>query len=161
MSKQIANPPYETLADYLEQTLQAQRNIQICAENCPIIDMLRHIDTNDLLKNFRSQPKDTTWHLHNLGHNPKFAGYRCLLAAIPLLTNDSSLLMKEIYLEIMHQCNYYDTRNMERAIRTAIRDAWERRDPKIWSHYFPSDTDGYIKKPTIKQFIYRLAEEIE
>jgi len=160
MQKQLAAPHYETLADYLEYTLQTKRDIHVCIENCPIIDILRYINPEDLSRVFGHQPRDTAWHLHRLGFNPKFYGYRCLLVAIPLLASNPTMLMKEIYLEIVKQCNYRDSRSMERAIRTVIQDAWERHDPKIWSQYFQYNQEGDIEKPTVKQFIYRLAEEI-
>lgn len=161
MQKQLATPRYETLVDYLEHALHTNRDMHICIENCPMVDILRYIKPEDIINNLNIQPRDTAWHLRRLGFNPKLSGYRYLLVAIPLLASNPDMLMKEIYIEIFKQCDQGDSRSMERAIRTTIQDAWEKHDPNIWSQYFQPNQDGNIIKPTVKQFIYRLAEEIE
>ena len=161
MHKLTISTQPKTLADYLEHTLHATRNLHVCIENCPVIDTLRYITTEDLIRELSTPPKDTIWHLRRLGFNPKLSGYRCLLASIPFVANNPAALMKEVYIQISKQCGYSDDRCMEHTIRTAIHDAWERRDPQIWAQYFPTNQDGDVEKPTVKQFISRLAEELE
>lgn len=98
--------------------------------------------------------------LRVLGVEPKLAGYRCLIHAIPMVADDPSVLLKEIYPDIAKQCYLNDYRCVERTIRSAIWKAWENRDDAVWSQYFPRNKTGEIIRPTNKEFIARLAEEL-
>lgn len=98
---------------------------------------------------------NAAWHLRALGINPKLSGYRCLLIGIQLLSNNRNLLLKEIYPTMAKVCAIRDLRCIERVIRTAIKNAWENRNPDIWTRYFPGNN-----RPTNKEFMTRIAEEL-
>lgn len=95
------------------------------------------------------------WHLRVLGINPKLSGYRCLLTGIQLLSDNPRLLMKQLYPMIAKLRGYRDMRCVERAIRTAIKNAWENRNVVIWKRYFSTNN-----RPTTKEFMVRIAEEV-
>lgn len=42
---------------------------------------------------------------------------------------------------------------VERAVRSVIEDAWLRRDEAVWRLYFTADHQGYVPRPTNKEFI--------
>ena len=95
--------------------------------------------------------------LHELGIPVHRIGYRQLCIAIPLAARDPSLhITKELYPYIASRFGYSNWHPVERAIRSAIYDAWNRRDTAIWNLYFP----GYEKVPPNKLFILELAERI-
>lgn len=104
--------------------------------------------------------KKTAQLLHKLELNVKLTGYRCLICAIPMVADNPSVLLKEIYPDIAKQCCLSDYRCVERTIRSAIWKAWENRDDAVWSQYFPRNKAGEIIRPTNKEFIARLAEEL-
>ena len=80
--------------------------------------------------------------------------------AINLVAVDPWLLMKEIYPDVGVVCCLNDYRCVERTIRSAIRKAWDNRDDAVWSQYFPRNKAGESIRPTNKEFIARLAEEL-
>lgn len=93
-----------------------------------------------------------------LGIRTKLDGYGYLLDAIPLAARNPGISMtKELYPEIgkRHRVN---GGQVEKAIRSAVRSAWERRDEEIWRMYFLPGPDGRVPRPTNGAFITRLAE---
>ena len=81
-------------------------------------------------------------------------GYQQLCMAIPLFAADKSIsFSKELYPQIARQLGCSDGRAVERAIRRAIRYAWEHRDPVLWDAHFPG-----LRQPSNKCFISTLAE---
>lgn len=103
---------------------------------------------------------EAAWHLRLLGINPKLSGYFCLIAGIQMLANNPHLLLKEVYPVVAGLCELNDVRCVERAIRTAIHNAWVRRNVLIWEQYFPATGQGNKSKPTNKEFMIRIAEEL-
>ena len=88
-------------------------------------------------------------------------GYLYLQAAIPLFADDPSQRMdKELYPKVASLLGVTGTKNIERSIRSAIKDAWKRRDPEIWKKYFPDGTVTKATGPCNKLFISRMAEEM-
>ena len=47
---------------------------------------------------------------------------------------------------------------VERAIRQAIHESWNKRNDRVWLMYFCSGKEGIIPRPTNAEFISRLAE---
>ncbi len=115
---------------------------------------------NHLVRNCKECLHTTAWHLRLLGFKSKFSGYFCLLAGIQLLASNPHLLLKEVYWTVAGLCELNDARCSEHVIRTAINDAWMNRQVSIWSRYFPVNDQGDIDKPTNKEFMTRIAEEI-
>ena len=95
--------------------------------------------------------------LHELCRGVHRLGYIHLTLAVPMYARDKTQsLSKEIYPPIAARFGYADWHCVERSIRTAILDAWERRDPEVWRRYFPEET----KASTNKKFIAALAERL-
>lgn len=85
-------------------------------------------------------------------------GYKQLLLLIPCYALDSNQsLSKELYPYAADYFGYASWQPVEHAVRVAILDAWERRDPEVWEKYFP----GMKKPPSNKQFIATLAERLK
>lgn len=102
--------------------------------------------------------RDPTIHLlHHLGISTHRNGYKCLTVVIPCYAMDpGQSLTKEIYPYAAACFGCADWHSVERSIRSAIQDAWERRDPEIWAQYFTNQK----KVPSNKQFIAVLAEKL-
>ena len=125
----------------------------------------RLLDMVDRHNKANFQQKPTYMHatelLLSLNFDTKRKGYHYLQAAIPLFAEDPSQgICKELYPEVAQLLNVQEKNNVERSIRSAIEDAWQRRDPKIWSIYFPPGMVTRKKGPSNKLFISRLAEEL-
>lgn len=96
--------------------------------------------------------------LHELGFGSHRLGYKQLLILIPGYALDpSQSLTKELYPAVAKQFGYISWKPVEHAVRGAILDAWERRDPAIWNAYFR----GARKPPTSFQFIATIAELVK
>lgn len=92
-----------------------------------------------------------------LGLRMSLSGYECLLTAIRLIREKPDQgLTKELYPEVAKICGGSSQR-VERAIRSVIRDAWLRRDDRIWMAYFPRNRKGEISQPKNGDFITRIA----
>ncbi len=98
-------------------------------------------------------------HLHTLRFPTHLDGYRQLCVGIPLFAQNPGMrLSKELYPAIAKQFGLPDARTVEHSIRKAIHAAWAKRDPVVWTKYFPPKPDGAIPCPTNKEFISHLAE---
>lgn len=96
--------------------------------------------------------------LHELGIAVHRIGYKQLRIGIPRFAQDDSMsLTKELYPYIAHELGCSDWRTIEHSIRGVILTAWERRDPEVWTAYFPACR----KAPSNKLFIATLAERIK
>lgn len=85
-------------------------------------------------------------------------GYRQLLLLIPCYAMDSSQsLSKELYPYVAEEFGYVSWKPVEHAVRVAILDAWERRNPEAWEKYFPEGK----KVPSNKKFLATIAERIK
>ena len=96
--------------------------------------------------------------LHALGIAVHRRGYQQLCIGIPLYARDvTQSLTKELYPTIARELGYPDWRSVERAIRSAICDAWGNSRSAVWAVYFPDAR----KPPSNKEFIATLAERIQ
>lgn len=96
--------------------------------------------------------------LRRLGFAPHHAGYRILLAAIPLYAgNNTRYMTKELYPALAKQFGYFKTTGIERSIRYAIAEAWGNGDPELWDAMFPASD----KAPSNMLFLATLSESIE
>ena len=103
----------------------------------------------------------TARHLRALQMNITYSGYKCLLTAIPAFKEDpEQLLYKELYPKIAQACGLNDERCVDRVMRFAIQDAWERRCLRVWLCYFPENENGDVDCPTCKEFIKAIADMI-
>lgn len=91
-----------------------------------------------------------------LGLSPKRRGFHYLDAALALYHADSGIsVTKELYPTVARQFDTTAT-SVERAIRTAIQDAWNHYDGKLWRQYFSSTPSGYVPRPTNAEFLSKL-----
>lgn len=134
---------------------------------CPTVSSLC-LRIRDLASRFNQHPNSaephtvTAHHLRQLGFPVRRAGYRYLLAAIPLYAeNPNQYLTKELYPKVAKRCNGKDNRAVEHAMRTVIDYAWSHRDNTIWRKYFTPGPRGTIPCPSNKEFISRLAELVD
>ena len=85
-------------------------------------------------------------------------GYRQLTVLIPCYAlDDDQGLTKELYPFAATYFGSPSWQAVERAVRSAIEEAWARRRPEVWEAYFP----GRDKPPANKQFIATLAERLK
>ena len=99
-----------------------------------------------------------------LGFDPDLCGYAPLNVSIPLFAQDPrQSVCKELYAEVARQCfdGAGNSKQVERAIRKSIENAWEHRDPAVWASYHLERTkDGKPAAPTNKRFIAWLARRL-
>lgn len=99
----------------------------------------------------------TAQHLRKLGFRPGLDGYICIVAAVPYILEDPARkLGLEVYDHVAKVCGLTDYRDVERAIRFSINDAWRRRSVSDWAYYFPLNKSGDIDRPKNKDLIRAL-----
>lgn len=92
-----------------------------------------------------------------MGLRMDLSGYSCLCTAIKLIReNPGQGISKILYPNVAKICGGTSQR-VERAIRNVIKDAWKRRDDRIWHVYFPADRLGRTECPSNGVFITRIA----
>lgn len=90
----------------------------------------------------------------------KWMGFRYLEAAVELYDQKpGQSVTKELYPAV---AKLFDTngQSVERAIRSAIHLAWERRDEAVWRMYFTAGRNGSVPRPTNTIFIANLAQQL-
>lgn len=94
-----------------------------------------------------------------LGVLPKYDGYRYLIQAIVLyLDAPAQLSIRNLYSAIVALYNgIVEEEQVEQAIRSAIRKAWDKRNDDVWGFYFFDDTQGEIGRPSNGDFISMVA----
>lgn len=93
-----------------------------------------------------------------MGFSVKLHGFKYLRESITrVLEKPDQSITKELYPDVAQVYNTAGS-HVERSIRGAILDAWNRRDDRIWQLYFPADSKGKMAKPTNAVFITRLAD---
>ncbi len=75
-------------------------------------------------------------------------------AIIISIENPVMPLLKGLYPTIGMMYNpVVGSKQIETAIRNAIKVAWKVRDDRVWSFYFQPDRNGEFKRPTNAEFI--------
>lgn len=107
----------------------------------------------------RPDPRVTVANLLlSMGFVTNNKGYVYLREAIPIYAEDpQQAVTKELYPAVAKLCGG-SVEQVERAMRTAIQRAWQRRDDQIWRLYFAPLPDGSVRKPSNSEFISRMAE---
>lgn len=150
-------------SDYVLETLSRLGVGYLMMKPCDVKATVNRI--SDLSQQLRSpvlshpDPRTAASNLVlNLGIRTKLKGYGYLREAIPLaMKNPGISLTKELYPEVG---KFYGVNadQVERAIRGAVKSAWQYRDEQVWRMYFQPGADGMVPKPTNGAFITRLAE---
>ncbi len=95
--------------------------------------------------------------LLNLGFSTKLDGFSFLLSAIPMYAEDPhQSVTKELYTAVGHLYNK-DARQVERSIRNAIDQAWQKGDCAIWQSCFGFAPGMPLPRPSNREFISRMA----
>lgn len=83
-------------------------------------------------------------------------------AIVTFRTDTRQSITKELYPTVaQHFGPGIKSRQVEKAIRTAIQKAWEQRDDAVWKRYFRVTNSGIIERPTNGEFISRIAATID
>ena len=115
---------------------------------------------NEMYTAYRSSLNSIDEILRTLGISTSLSGYRCLAVSIKKLSQNPTLLLKEIYPDTAKECGLNDASCVEHTIRTAIRSAWIKRNINNWAQYFPLNETNDIDLPTNKEFISAIARHI-
>lgn len=97
-------------------------------------------------------------HLQSLNFQMHRAGSKQLAVALPLFALDpEQKLSIQLYPAVAEALDIPDWRAVERAMRTAIQNAWDHRDPQVWEKYFPGEQEC----PNNKRFLARMVTMME
>lgn len=105
----------------------------------------------------------TTVIMLELGLDPKYDGYHYLLKAIILyLESPTQISVKNLYSAIVALYNgTIDEEQVEQAIRSAIRHAWNQRKQEDWDYFFIFKAKEKCGKPSNGEFISMVACIVE
>ena len=85
-------------------------------------------------------------------------GFRFLRRGVMLMMADpGQQLTKSLYPSLAAEFGTSPA-NVEKALRTTVTTAWTRRRDEVWRSYFPLAPSGQIPRPTVGQFLSRLAD---
>lgn len=83
-------------------------------------------------------------------------------AIITFRADNRQSITKELYPAVaQHFWQGIKSWQVEKAIRSAIRKAWEQRNDAVWKRYFRVTNSGTIERPTNTEFISRIAATID
>lgn len=95
-----------------------------------------------------------------MGFEAKLRGFSCLVEAIlEKMRDPSQQITKEIYPSVVDSCGG-NTKQVERAIRSAIDKAWKNGNKDVWKLCFQTDEKGQLRRPSNGAFISCLATRI-
>ena len=98
--------------------------------------------------------------LVSLGAPTSQQGFRLLRRGIQsMMDNPNQQLTKHLYQDLAREFSTSAT-NVEKALRTTVTAAWNRRRDDVWRLYFPPAPSGQIPKPTAGQFLIRLSDVV-
>ena len=87
-------------------------------------------------------------------------GFRLLRRGIQsLMDNPNQQLTKVLYRDLAREFST-SPNNVEKALRTTVTAAWNRRRDEAWRLYFPPAPSGQIPRPTAGQFLIRLSDVV-
>lgn len=96
--------------------------------------------------------------LVRLGAPTSQQGFRFLRRGVMLMMEDpSQQLTKALYPALAAEFGT-SAANVEKSLRTTVTTAWNRRRDEIWRNYFPLTPMGQIPRPTVGQFLSRMAD---
>lgn len=147
-------------SDYILARL-ASLNVQhIMTKPCQVNYAVSHIRQLDFL---RQHPDMTGWSMENeaenilldLGFNIGRCRYYALCHAVSYKYTHRECQVKELYFAVA-EVQGTNPKQVEKAVRDAIHDAYRIGDPYLWRMYFNPRKNG--GPPTNDEFIARIAE---
>lgn len=128
-----------------------------------IEDTLRHVQFLNRHLNTCSLECMVIVVLLELGISTKRAGFDYIKKGILLMCDDpAALITKGVYPEIGKSYNPpVSDMQVEQSIRSAIGEAWDLRNSRVWGYYFINAAGNKPKKPTNAEFISRIARILE
>lgn len=98
--------------------------------------------------------------LVQLSFKNNLSGFRYVVSGLPMFAeNPQQTVTKELYPAIA-KLHGKTGDQVERAIRNAINQAWQRRDERIWRMYFAPAPNGSIPRPTNGKLLHTLVRQI-
>lgn len=96
--------------------------------------------------------------LVRLGAPTSQQGFRFLRRGVMLMMADpGQQLTKALYPALADEFGTSAV-NVEKSLRTTVTTAWTRRREEVWRNYFPQSPSGQIPRPTVGQFLSRMAD---
>jgi two-component system response regulator (stage 0 sporulation protein A) len=98
--------------------------------------------------------------LLSLGVPTKLRGYSYLREAVLLMAKQpAQSITKELYPAVAAGCGA-TAAQIERSIRSAVKNSWQRQDDTTWQMYFPTGDAGNHRPPTNSEMITCLADRL-
>ncbi|MBO5323826.1 MAG: response regulator [Oscillospiraceae bacterium] len=98
--------------------------------------------------------------LLSLGVPTKLRGYGYLREAVLLMVKrPAQSITKELYPAVAAGCGA-TAAQVERSIRSAVKNSWQRQDDTTWQMYFPTGDAGKHRPPTNSEMITCLADRV-
>ncbi|MBE6959990.1 MAG: response regulator [Ruminococcaceae bacterium] len=98
--------------------------------------------------------------LLSLGVPTKLRGYSYLREAVLLMVKrPAQSITKELYPAVAAGCGA-TAAQVERSIRSAVKNSWQRQDDSTWRMYFPTGDAGNRRSPTNSEMISCLADRL-
>ena len=96
--------------------------------------------------------------LVRLGAPTSQQGFRFLRRGVMLMMADPGQQLTKVLYPALAAEFGTNPANVEKALRTTVTTAWTRRRDEVWRSYFPLAPSGQIPRPTVGQFLSRLAD---
>ena len=98
--------------------------------------------------------------LLSLGVPTKLRGYAYLREAVlRMVDRPSQSITKELYPAVAADCGA-TAAQVERSIRSAVKNSFQRHDDGVWQMYFPAGEAGKTRPPTNSEIISCLADRL-
>lgn len=98
--------------------------------------------------------------LLSLGVPTKLRGYGYLREAVLLMIErPTQSITKELYPAVAADCGA-TAAQVERSIRSAVKNSWKKQDDTTWQMYFPTGDAGNRRSPTNSEMITCLADRL-
>ena len=150
-------------SDYMTASLERYRVDSMIMKPCTVQSVAEHVA--DVLSQDEEEgpvsptPFDyITSLLVRLGAPTSQQGFRFLRRGVMLMMEDpNQQLTKSLYPALADE---FETSpgNVEKSLRTTVTTAWKRRREEVWRNYFPPSPSGQIPRPTVGQFLSRMAD---
>lgn len=151
------------LHEHVMHALQKENVVYVMRKPCDLQVLLMRIrelaaDVSPKL-GFRPDPRDTVGAaLFELSIPTSRLGFsNCREAVLMLHRDPGASLSKDIY-PALAKAQGVSATSIEKNIRDAITDGYNRRNETAWRRFFPTAPDGTVPKPSNRRFLTTLAQ---